>query len=415
MSALKQCESNNNTGIRNFFRYFPVFKESIYEEVRRSLTDFFRREYAVKFMGITTGDNVLYFGNEYFVNKIAINKHAEVKINISSDLISTLLNDTLGYKEGKFSLKMLTDLEALLLKDFTLLIYENLEKYINKTEVSKKVLKEAQNCCFTFFVKINDKHTGKILVTMPDYVLTNINPPEEKQSFTVGDFKTTETNVNILTGFAKITLNELKSLETEDIIVLDESNINVMAIKYKNENIPFRVKPNPELVLGINTEGEENMSEIQERNPENMWDSIPVDITAEFENVKMTLGELKLVSEGLVIDVGSVYENKIKLKVENKTVASGELVIINDRYGVRITEVTKIREEENPKESVSAGKTVEEKAVAGETKSATKPAASAKKAAPGAKTPSAKAPAKAGAKGDENFDYRDFEIEDESI
>ena len=71
----------------------------------------------------------------------------------------------------------------------------------------------------------------------------------------------------------------------------------------------------------------------------NMWDTIQVEINAEFEKVKLTLGELKQISEGLVVDIGSVYDNKIDLKVEDKIVASGELIIINDRYGVKINQI----------------------------------------------------------------------------
>lgn len=71
----------------------------------------------------------------------------------------------------------------------------------------------------------------------------------------------------------------------------------------------------------------------------NMWDTIQVEMGAEFEKVKLSLGELKQISEGLVVDIGSVYDNKIDLKVEDKIIASGELVIINDRYGVRVNEI----------------------------------------------------------------------------
>ena len=71
----------------------------------------------------------------------------------------------------------------------------------------------------------------------------------------------------------------------------------------------------------------------------NMWDSIQVEVGAEFEKTKLSLGELKQISEGLIVDIGSIYDNKIDLKVEDKIVASGELVIINDRYGVRINEI----------------------------------------------------------------------------
>ena len=39
------------------------------------------------------------------------------------------------------------------------------------------------------------------------------------------------------------------------------------------------------------------------------------------------------------MDIGSVYDNRIDLKVEDKIVASGELIIINDRYGVKINQI----------------------------------------------------------------------------
>ena len=71
----------------------------------------------------------------------------------------------------------------------------------------------------------------------------------------------------------------------------------------------------------------------------NLWDSIQVDMTAEFDKVKVTLGELKSIEEGLIVDLCSVYDNKVSLKVGGKTVALGELVIINDRFGVRIEKV----------------------------------------------------------------------------
>lgn len=87
----------------------------------------------------------------------------------------------------------------------------------------------------------------------------------------------------------------------------------------------------------------------------NLWDSIQVDINAEFEKVKISLGELKQISEGLVVDIGSIYDNRIDLKVENKIVARGELVIINDRYGVRIDEVVKEEEKPEPVQNQPAG------------------------------------------------------------
>ena len=78
----------------------------------------------------------------------------------------------------------------------------------------------------------------------------------------------------------------------------------------------------------------------------NLWDSIQVDMSAEFDKVKLTLGELKSIEEGLIVDLCSVYDNKVSLKVGGKTVAAGDLVIINDRFGVRINNVNTANESE---------------------------------------------------------------------
>ena len=122
----------------------------------------------------------------------------------------------------------------------------------------------------------------------------------------------------------------------------------------------------------------------------NMWDTIQVDMGAEFEKVKISLGELKQMSEGLVVDIGSVYENKIDLKVENKIIASGELVIINDRYGVRIDEIyTDDKDEDAPQQ-------IDNPESAAEINNSPENAVEAPQ-------------------GEEDFDYSDFDIEEEDI
>ena len=62
-------------------------------------------------------------------------------------------------------------------------------------------------------------------------------------------------------------------------------------------------------------------------------------VNALADTVKITLGELKNIEQGLVVDLTSIYDNKVTLSVEDKPIARGELVIVNDRYGVKIDEV----------------------------------------------------------------------------
>ena len=115
-----------------------------------------------------------------------------------------------------------------------------------------------------------------------------------------------------------------------------------MELSYSDYVTEVRVVPNQTIMIDSDFDynGENPKGDIMAGSDMyNMWDSIQVDIDAEFEKVKLTLGELKQITEGLIVDIGSIYDNKIDLKVENKIVASGELVIINDRYGVQIKQV----------------------------------------------------------------------------
>ena len=54
---------------------------------------------------------------------------------------------------------------------------------------------------------------------------------------------------------------------------------------------------------------------------------------------KNNLRRIKNIETGLVVDLTSLYNNSVTLKVEGKPIANGSLVIVNDRYGVKINEV----------------------------------------------------------------------------
>ena len=43
----------------------------------------------------------------------------------------------------------------------------------------------------------------------------------------------------------------------------------------------------------------------------NIWDDIQIEISAEFDKVKMSLGELKQITQGEIIDLNSIFETKI--------------------------------------------------------------------------------------------------------
>lgn len=70
-----------------------------------------------------------------------------------------------------------------------------------------------------------------------------------------------------------------------------------------------------------------------------LWEHLLVDVTAEFEPTKMPLHHVKQMSEGLVVEVGDLVHNTVRLHVEGNTIALGELVIVGDKFGVMIRQV----------------------------------------------------------------------------
>lgn len=400
--AVSTEEIKNKSSLKDNLIYdYPWFYNNFFNEVKEAAKVFFEKEFTFRFLGLTNSENILFYGDEYFVNKIAITPNTDFKIKLSGNVVGMLLDSSLGKSEEKFDLQYLSDIEAGLINSFTIFLYERLEKTFNKEEATKKAIQNSAEYSFTFYVQDEGKHVGKIIISIPEYIVPPIVLEEPKERFSIDDFAQSDALVGVCVGTSKITLNDIKALEEGDVIVLENSDINQMAVIWEDKNVSFRINPNPSLIISVNNNGDNEMAEETNTNPQNMWDSILVDIVAEFDNVKLTLGELKQISEGLVIDVGSIYDNKIKLRVENQVVATGELVIINDRYGVRIDEVTKESETQTP---AKEGKTSEQKV-----KTQEKPAAAKKSAA------KAKEEKPAAKEGDENFDYSDFEIEDESI
>ena len=375
---------------------YQWFYNNIFQKIIESSEKFFQRPFSFRFMSVSNDENILFYGDEYFVNTLPVTKTADLNVKISSKVVEFLLDEALGKSNEPFRLNNLTDIEAGIIKSYILHIYKSMQDSLNRKEQPKHIIQNSRIINFTVYVQDENEHIGKIIFRMPEYLIPEIKRKERKDTFTIDDFRTTNALLKLKLGSTKISLTEIKNIETGDIIVLENSDINKMSVVWQDNEVLFNINPDPSLIISISNNGGNEMEEETSTKSQNMWDSILVDVVAEFDNVKLTLGELKQISEGLVVDVGSVYDNKIKLRVENQVVATGELVILNDRYGVRIENVKKSKEIQNkkntetsmPQKAAQEIKSNEEKQV--------------------------KEPKKQN-EGNENFDYSDFEIEDESI
>ena len=303
-----------------------------------SFQEFWEKDSELKLISISENASFLSQGEEYFVTKIRLNKELSVFIRLSKELVKILLEKFLGANGKVFNIEKISELEAKILTGFSNFLYKNFSHLLVPVDSLPQNNTNYNECNLTFF--LNSSGTGKIVIKIPVVALKPELVQGENVAFDIDNYLNTTADVNLVAGYSRIRLNDLKNLEKDDIVLLENSSSSRMILRYGEYETEVRVSPNPAIMIdydvddGDNSGGNSYMSNIY-----NMWDTIQVEIGAEFEKVKLTLGELKQISEGLVVDIGSVYDNKIDLKVEDKIVASGELVIINDRYGVKINQI----------------------------------------------------------------------------
>ena len=67
---------------------------------------------------------------------------------------------------------------------------------------------------------------------------------------------------------------------------------------------------------------------------------IPLEVTVEIGRTKLALKELLALSPGSVIELAKGADEPLDVLVNGKRVARGEAVMVNDKFGIRLTDVT---------------------------------------------------------------------------
>lgn len=328
------------------YKQFSWYDSIFTPVVKACSSDFFYDGFEYKLASVSTNMNVLAQNETFFVTKVKINSKNDVYIRISQDAINVILDKVLGKNNKRFDLTEVSELEARIITSFNDFLYESLSA--NFTIEPNRRYHEILH--LTYYVKseISD-NAAKFIISVPKDILTPPVVDTKNPRFTDMDFAESLVEVNLLLGTTAFPLAEIKKLDVGDIVLFENSNSSEMTLVCENIIQKFNIKPNIKIIEPYDVSGGNNM----DNNNTNLWDSIQVDMSAEFDRVKVTLGELKSIEEGLIVDLCSVYDNKVSLKVGGKFVAAGELVIINDRFGVRIEKVNSSNEPASATEEIS--------------------------------------------------------------
>jgi len=71
---------------------------------------------------------------------------------------------------------------------------------------------------------------------------------------------------------------------------------------------------------------------------------VPLDVSVELGRNRMTIQDLLALGPGSVIELDKVAGEPLDILVNDRLVARGEAVVVNDKFGVRITDIVSPQE-----------------------------------------------------------------------
>ena len=66
---------------------------------------------------------------------------------------------------------------------------------------------------------------------------------------------------------------------------------------------------------------------------------VPIEVTVELGRTTLLVNELLKLGQGSVIELSKLAGQTLEILANQKLVARGEVVVVNEKYGVRLTEV----------------------------------------------------------------------------
>jgi flagellar motor switch/type III secretory pathway protein FliN len=342
-------------------------------------------------------EEIPYFAlsDDYYVTQMQISapnaRRAEPVIallRISQGMCANLLEQTLGSRqeanqEDDFDFRRMSPLEASILSEFSKEILIAFRKKLiapidNQTALSGEEI----HLLWTVELQPKDEKApklplGSVIFTLPPEALKV--PKASQEAFLEIDddfFYHISLPFSFYIGAGKMPLSDVHQLETGDIVVLETSSIDCLYLiePGTGKHLSFLVMAEqvrkrsplslPAMQESFDMENPERGQEAGAR--KSLWDNLMIDVSAEFDPVRVPLQQLKQMTTGVVVEIGDLLHNQVSLQVEGRTLARGELVVVGDKFAVR---VINILSDENVSEANSKNKAQSKEAPPPETMS----------------------------------------------
>ncbi|MDJ0626391.1 MAG: FliM/FliN family flagellar motor switch protein [Candidatus Caenarcaniphilales bacterium] len=278
----------------------------------------------------------------------------ECQLRIDKNLALLLLSKSLGSKgeDHHFSCKSMTNLETEVLEGAIQELVEHITTNVENLEIEESSSDFKGELAHMVWAIDGERSISKIAISLPiERVPQNSSYVQREAIRTENDCSQATIKLSLHVGSSQMTLADLAKLEKEDFIFLEESDKNCLKILGMDELDPDFSYSIP-IVIGprkidskwhkIKLE-DSNIQEIKKDMNQALSSDVlrdfPVDVKAEFKDVKMTLKDLFALQSGWVLPIEQIADNELLLTSQGKTIARGELVVTGNKFGVLIKEV----------------------------------------------------------------------------
>ena len=274
------------------------------------------------------------------------------QIRVDSRLTEFLLNNAFGSLNTNqpFNIKKISELELNILQSFLGNVEAKMKEF---REVDAKNPYLMDSIYLVWLVESEEKEIGRIAYGIPaGFKPKKAAKAETKDVIDINKLANTgiKVPINFIVGSTKMSVNDVKTFEYGDLVIFEDSDTSKFYWHLGEIGLVLPEEEHPVFLKDV-----ENVQELAEemiKTPHNTEDdplsSLPLELSAEFQKVLIPLKQVLELKSGGVLPLGSVLDSELTLNAQGKPVAKGELVIIGNQFGMRITEIL-IGPKKNPK------------------------------------------------------------------
>jgi len=265
------------------------------------------------------------------------------QIRVDAKLTEYLLNTAFGNSpiNQPFNIKKVNQLELRILQAFL----DKLETKMKDTwEVDAKHPYLVDLIYLVWLIESDDKEIGRIAYGVPASLKPKVLPKiDPKDAIDINKLANTgiKVPVNFEVGLTKLSLSEIKSFEAGDMVIFEDSDIGKFNWHLGEIGLVLPEEDHPIFINDIENIQElaKEMIKTTQTHDDDPLSSLPLELSAEFQKVFIPLKQVLELKNGGVLPLGTVLDSELVLTAQGKPIAKGELVIIGNQFGMRISEL----------------------------------------------------------------------------